>query len=168
MISTNRCRWAKLGALFFGLVLPEVVLASDAMAGLQELMRCQREPQPTQVLRDLLDARLLTGREGPGLDDEYCWSLARALRWDGAEFTLLCAVTGDAAEIASNPELYWQGPTHSPFTEVWLVSAVSDGQLARWAAEALPADSRFEIDPPGGSDDQAVLSCSAWHFPLPG
>lgn len=130
-------------------------------------MSCVEEPAPTPVLQALSSAGLLGERSGPGDDDDYCWPLATPFDWSGATFRTLCVVTDDSAAMSSQPEFYWEGAL-APWTEVWLISAAPADALEAWATQALPATSRFEIDRLQGDDSHSALSCSEWHFPLPG
>src|SRR3712207_5513648 len=100
------------------LIWAQAVVASDAVVLLQEMMRCRTEPRPTGTLRALLADGVLKERIGPGIDEEYCWTLSPSLHWEGMTFKAICAVTDDPAAIAENPELYWKTPFPPPFTEV--------------------------------------------------
>jgi hypothetical protein len=137
------------------------------LAGLQTLMSCVEEPAPTTVLLDLSAAGFLGARSGPGDDDDYCWPLTSPLEWDGATFGGLCVVTDDPEAMSAHPEFFWSASL-APWTEVWLTSTIAPAALDRWARENLPAASRYEIDPLDSAEGTGALSCSEWHFPLPG
>jgi hypothetical protein len=137
------------------------------MASLQALMSCVEEPTPTTVLLDLSTAGILGVRSGPGDDDDYCWPLTSPLEWDGATFGGLCVVTDDPEAMSAHPEFFWSASL-APWTEVWLTSTIAPAALDRWARENLPSASRYEIDPLDGVEGTGALSCSEWHFPLPG
>lgn len=141
--------------------------AAEELARVQDLMSCVEEPAPTPVLLALSAEGRLGDRIGPGDDDDYCWPLAQPLDWSGATFTRLCVVTDDAASLSDYPQFYWS-QSLAPWTEVWLISSASPAALAAWAGATLPAGSRFEVDPLGDGADRSALSCSEWHFPLPG
>jgi hypothetical protein len=155
-----------LAELAAGLLSCGAAQASE-MAGLQALMSCVEEPAPTKILLDLSAAGFLGARSGPGGDDDYCWPLISPLEWGGATFGGLCVVTDDAKAISAHPEFFWSGSL-APWTEVWLTSTIAPADLDRWARENLPAGSRYEIDRVDGGAGGGALSCSAWHFPLPG
>ena len=138
--------------------------AATDFEALQALISCVSDPAPTGVLSDLMTKGSLVERTGPGDDDDYCWSLAPALHWEGLTFTGMCVVVDDAEEVAIHPDLYWMGST-APWTEVWLVAPASTEALRAWADTSLPDESRFEIDSLGQPSESA-LSCSEWHFPL--
>ena len=139
----------------------------DALADLKALMGCTAPPEPTGVLLALRQSGTIASAVGPGFDDEYCWALDPAISWDGLQFSALCAVSGDPAIIARHAGLYWQGPTHPPFAEVWLLTTRPVAEIRAWAGRALPPGSRFEIDPDGDGSGRNALSCSEWRFPLP-
>lgn len=141
--------------------------AGEELTRVQDLMSCLEEPAPTPVLLALSASGGLGERTGPGDDDDYCWPLPQPLDWSGATFTRLCVVTDDAASLSNYPQFYWR-QSLAPWTEVWLISALSPDALESWAGATLPAGSRFEVDPLGDSADRSALSCSEWHFPLPG
>lgn len=134
---------------------------------LRSLMSCVESPAPTSVLLALSRAGALVDRTGPGDDDDYCWPFARSFDWHGISFTALCAVTDDAEAVAGYPELYWSGSL-APWTEVWLLTATSAEALRLWADDNLPSGSQYEIDRLGDGPQKSALSCSEWHFPLPG
>lgn len=160
---------ALLADLLIGLMTCAAPLEAmgEELGRLQALMSCLEEPAPTPVLQSLSSAGLLGERSGPGDDDDYCWPLATPLDWSGATFTSLCVVTDDSEAMASHPEFYWEGAL-APWTEVWLISAVPADHLKAWASRTLPPASRFEIDRLQGEYSHSALSCSEWHFPLPG
>lgn len=122
---------------------------------------------PHTVLLDLSAAGFLGARSGPGDDDDYCWALNSPLEWDGATFGGLCVVTDDPEAVSAHPEFFWSASL-APWTEVWLTSTIAPAALDRWARENLPAASRYEIDPLDAAEGTGALSCSEWHFPLPG
>ena len=158
-----------LAELLLGLLscgAPLEVAGAD-LGQLQRLMSCLEEPAPTPVLQSLQSAGALGDRSGPGDDDDYCWPLTTPLEWSGAIFTGLCVVTDDAASLSKYPEFYWSGSL-APWTEVWLISAAPADALWAWATRTLPAASRFEVDRLWDDDSHSALSCSEWHFPLPG
>jgi hypothetical protein len=141
--------------------------AETGLAPLEALMTCVSDPMPGQILSALFTDGQLVARTGPGEDDDYCWSISHGLEWQGTTFTRLCVVTDDPDEIAAHPELYWEG-SMAPWTEVWLIAPVSSADLAAWATQRLPEDSRFEVDPLDGATAESALACSEWHFPLGG
>jgi hypothetical protein len=144
-------------------LLASPALAADPdLAALHALMSCLEAPAPTPVLLSLIGQGALTARSGPGFDEDYCWSLATLDDWAGVTFSSVCVVTGNAAEQAGHPDLYWSDAL-APWTEVWLLTSRTAKELDAWAAAALPADSRYEID---GLEEGSALSCSEWHFPL--
>lgn len=164
----RRRRSQVLWLLVAVLAIPGAVAQdADALAGLKALMGCTAPPEPTGVLLALRQSKTIANAVGPGFDDEYCWAIDPAITWDGLKFSALCAVSGDPAIIARHADLYWQGPTHPPFAEVWLLTTSSVAELQVWAGQALPPGSRFEIDADGNGSGRNALSCSEWRFPLP-
>lgn len=156
-----------LAELAAGLLSCGASAQAAEMAGLQALMSCVEEPAPTTVLLDLSTAGILGVRSGPGDDDDYCWPLTSPLQWGGATFGGVCVVTDDPEAMSAHPEFFWSASL-APWTEVWLTSTIAPAALDRWARENLPAASRYEIDPLDAAEGTGALSCSEWHFPLPG
>jgi len=134
---------------------------------LRTLMSCLDDPAPTTALLALTSAGVLIDRSGPGDDDDYCWSFAQTFRWQGVSFAALCVVTDDADARAAYPQLYWSAAL-APWTEVWLLTATPPEALRLWADDNLPPGSQYEVDRLGDGPQESALSCSEWHFPLPG
>lgn len=134
---------------------------------LRALMSCIDEPAPTPALLALTGTGALVDRTGPGDDDDYCWSFAPTFEWHGVAFAALCVVTDDADALAAYPQLYWSAAL-APWTEVWLLTATPPDALRHWADDNLPPGSQYEVDRLGDGPQESALSCSEWHFPLPG
>ncbi|MDO5642997.1 MAG: hypothetical protein Q4G26_11535 [Paracoccus sp. (in: a-proteobacteria)] len=85
---------------------PAIDLAPDLVALAFEELRCTRNPQPTPVLRRLMDDGLIRPESRMDIESFSCFPLTGVANLGPIAIDSVCGGVLDPAENAANPDLY--------------------------------------------------------------
>lgn len=149
------------GLLSVSQLLPQQATAQDAVAvsTIMQELACQRSPNPTPVLRYLLDEKFIRLRDQKGYDSISCWRLTRPFDLKGLSVSAVCAAEENALLHRQNPGFYWRGPGTSPGTRFSVATTANPQTVKAWVASNLSMTGP-QIEPSDLFTGMTAIECS--------
>lgn len=129
-------------------------------AAIQEL-GCRRTPNPTPIIRALVDAKLIRLADQKGYDSVSCWRLRQPLDLRGLAITGMCASEENQLIRQQNPKFYWRGPGTSPGTLISVATSASPATVKAWAAANLGAG-KAQVDKSEAFNGMTQIECNSY------
>lgn len=127
-----------------------------------EEIACLRAPDPTPVLRRLLDEGRMSVEEPIMADSVSCWAFPVPVTIGSVDFSHVCASHEDPIVIEQYPTLYFRGPGTSAGTGIGLVAGAPPETIERWAGGRLPDDAGgYTIEPSAMIDGGTEITCNS-------
>lgn len=124
-----------------GRPLPGHEVPADLQQGVFDELACAREPEPTAVLRRLLENGFIDAGTRVDFESYSCFRLRGGMSLDGMTFSSVCGGVFDPVENAENPDLYPPNERIDEDDRVQMISLGSDEPIAlliQWYAERFP------------------------------
>ncbi|MGQ0566225.1 MAG: hypothetical protein ACT4OK_14315 [Gemmobacter sp.] len=134
-----------------------------------EELSCAHSPNPTAILRALIEAQKIDLAENIGYDSMSCWKIKGGIAVAGMTFYSVCAFEEDERVRGYNEDLYYRGPGTSPGQMISFGAAVSGDVLSDWYVSIFgPTNVNSAI---AEGDDTALqepseVTCSGWMHSL--